>query len=254
VIVTETTQDVQGIPRIQHDEAMAITAVENQKLADQLRSFTAVDWSKPTDCTRWDVRAVASHLVGAAAGQASPREFVRQVRKGKPIMKEIGSEHWWDGANELQVRERETLTNDEIIGEWVATSARALKARTKLPRPIANLPLLKLPEPIGRQSLAYLFDIGFTRDCWMHRIDMAVATGKPFEADGEHDGRIVADIVAEWATTHGEPFTLVLDGPMGGRFTSVSGGEHVEMDAIEFCRTLAERLPGAGVMQHTLPL
>jgi len=32
----------------------------------------------------------------------------------------------------------------------------------------------------------------------------------------DHDARIVADVVAEWAGRHGRPFTLHLTGPAGG--------------------------------------
>jgi hypothetical protein len=32
------------------------------------------------------------------------------------------------------------------------------------------------------------------------------------------------------------------------------GGEHVEIDAIEFIRVLAGRQPGTGVLRHPLPL
>jgi uncharacterized protein (TIGR03083 family) len=252
--MSPTVTDVTSIPRIQHAEAMAITAVENRKFGDQLRSFDADDWTKPTDCVLWDVHGLAAHVVGAAAGQAKVREFVRQVRTGKPLIAEIGAENWWDGMNELQVRERAERTPAELIAEWDSISERALRARTKLPRLIARLPLLKLPEPVGRQPVAYLFDMGFTRDVWAHRIDLAVATGKPFDADAEHDGRILADIVAEWATTHDEPFTLELDGPAGGVFTRGTGGETVRMDATELVRVLAERVPGDGVLQHKLPL
>jgi hypothetical protein len=60
--------------------------------------------------------------------------------------------------------------------------------------------------------------------------------------------------VAEWAGTHGEPFTLVLDGPAGGHYRAGTGGERVHMDAIEFCRTLAERAHGDGILAHPLPL
>jgi len=45
-------------------------------------------------------------MIGSAASQASPREFFRQKRRGKPICEELGSPFWWDGMNELQVRER----------------------------------------------------------------------------------------------------------------------------------------------------
>jgi uncharacterized protein (TIGR03083 family) len=253
--VTETTAiDVTAIPRIGHDEAMAIASVENGKFAAQLRSFGPDDWRQPTDCAPWDVRAVAAHVVGATAAQASPREFFRQKRKGHPLQEEIGALYWWDGMNELQIRERAGLTNDELIADWDTGSARAVRARTKMPRVIARLPLLGLPEPMGRQPLSYLFDVGFTRDVWMHRIDLSVATGKPFDADAEHDGRIIADLVAEWAGTHGEPFTLELGGPAGGHYSSGVGGEHVHMDAIEFSRIIAERGHGEGILSHPLPL
>jgi uncharacterized protein (TIGR03083 family) len=252
--MTATAIDVTTIPRIAHDEAMRITAIENRKFGDQLRSFDDGDWTKTTDCPLWDVRALAAHVVGSAASQASPREFVRQVRSGRPLLAEIGGGAWWDGMNELQVRERASLTTDELIAEWDTGSERALRARRRLPRIIARLPLLNLPAPVGRKPISYLFDVGFTRDVWAHRIDLAVATGRVFDADADHDGRILADIVAEWAGTHDESFTLDLDGPAGGAFRRGTGGEHLRIDALDFVRTLAGRVPGDGVLAHALPL
>ncbi len=249
-----TVQDVTTVPRITHDEAMRIAAVENTNFGAQMRSFGPDDWTKPTDCALWDARALAAHVVGSAAGQASPREFVRQVRKGRPLVAEIGGQFWWDGMNELQVRERAGLSTEQLIAEWDTTSARAVRARTRLPRLVAKLPVLSLPAPVGRQPVSYLFDVGFTRDVWMHRIDLARATGTSLDLSPDHDGRIVADIVAEWAGTHGEPFTLTLGGPAGGQFRAGSGSEHVDMDAVEFCRILAERGHGTGILRHTLPL
>jgi len=156
--------------------------------------------------------------------------------------------------NELQVREGSDRRADELIAEWETSARRALRSRSRLPRPIARLPLLKLPAPRGRQPVPYLFDAGFTRDVWMHRIDLAQATGRPLEIDQEHDGRIVADIVAEWAGTHGSRSPSTSPGQPGGGFRAGSSGEHVTIDAIEFCRTLAERTHGAGIMRHPLPL
>jgi len=249
-----TSIDTRSIPRIKHKEAMQIAAVENDKFAAALRDLRPDDWAKQTDCARWDVRALAAHVVGSAAGQASPREFVRQVRAGKPVVTEIGAEFWWDGMNEIHVRDRTDRSGDELRSEWDAIAPRALRARRRLPRPIAWLPLIGLPEPVGRKPVSYLFDMGFTRDVWAHRIDLTHAAGTTFDADAEHDGRIVADLVAEWAETHGEPFTLNLTGPAGGVYSSGEGGEHVEIDALEFCRTLAGRRTGTGVLRHPLPL
>ena len=89
---------------------------------------------------------------------------------------------------------------------------------------------------------------------WAHRIDLSVATGRPMDLTADHDGRLVADLVAEWAGIHGQPFELVLDGPAGGKFSQGTGGERVEIDAIDFVRMLSGRLPGTGVLRHPLPL
>jgi uncharacterized protein (TIGR03083 family) len=249
-----TSTDVRTIPRIKHPEAMTIAAVEVDKFGAALRELRPADWTKPTDCTRWDVQALTAHVVGSHAAQASPREFARQVRAGRPVVAEIGAQYWWDGMNEIHVRDRAGRSAEQLITEWDQNSQQALRARRRLPRPIAWLPLLKLPEPVGRQPLSYLFDVGFTRDLWMHRIDLTQAAGTNFDADPDHDGRIVADLVAEWATTHHEPFTLTLTGPAGGNYTSGENGEHVEIDAIDFCRTIAGRRTGHGILRHPLPL
>ncbi|HMK12492.1 MAG TPA: maleylpyruvate isomerase family mycothiol-dependent enzyme [Acidimicrobiales bacterium] len=247
------SRDITTIERIGHDEAMRLAAAENAKFGALLRNIAPEDWSKPTDCDLWDVRATAAHVVGSAAGQVSPREFLRQKRKGKPVTAEIGGQFWWDGMNEVQVRERASLTTDELIAEWESTWPKAVKARTKLPRPIANLKVLNLPV-VGKQPLRYLFDVGFTRDVWMHRVDMCRAIGYGLDFDAEHDGRLMEDYVAEWASVYDIPFTLNLTGPAGGTFTNGNGGEVVTIDAVELLRTLAEREHGEGMLANPLPL
>ena len=112
---------------------------------------------------------------------------------------------------------------------------------------------MKLPI-IGKQPLAYLFDVGFTRDVWMHRVDIAHAIGYGLDLDADHDGRLMEDYVAEWASVYDTPFTLHLTGPAGGSFRHGDGGEVVTIDAVEFLRTLAEREHGTGLLSNPLPL
>ncbi len=57
----------------------------------------------------------------------------------------------------------------------------------------------------------------------------------------EHDGRIVADIVADWARRHGKPFELVLARPAGGSYRSGTSGERLNLEAVEFCSLLSGR-------------
>jgi hypothetical protein len=102
-------------------------------------------------------------------------------------------------------------------------------------------------------KLGYLVDIILTRDTWMHRTDVATATGRPLELTREHDGRIVADVVAEWVRRHGQPCTLHLTGPAGGTFVHGDGSEELTVDAIEFCRILSGRDEGSGLLAQDVP-
>jgi hypothetical protein len=64
----------------------------------------------------------------------------------------------------------------------------------------------------------------------------------------DHDGVIVADIVAEWTRRHGQPYRLELTGPAGGNWSSDPSSEEIVMPAADFCRILAGR-PGPDVGQ-----
>jgi hypothetical protein len=68
----------------------------------------------------------------------------------------------------------------------------------------------------------------------------------------DHEARLVADLVAEWTSIHGEPFELVLEGPAGGKFSQGEGGERVEIDpSTSFARSAAA-FPANP--RHPLPL
>jgi uncharacterized protein (TIGR03083 family) len=239
--------------RIKRPEARELADEEFRRFADLVASLTPEEWATPTDCTAWDVRKLALHVLGSGEAQASVKEFAHQFRRGKPLNKEIDSHHWVDGLNELQIRERDHLTNAELVAQLAAVGPKAVKGRWGTPAPARYLPLPFGP-PIGWAPLKYLLDVGFTRDVWAHRIDIHAAISRPMPLSSQHDGRLVADIVAEWASIHRQPFELVLDGPAGGKYSQGVDGERVEIDALDFIRTLAGRLPGTGVLSNPLPL
>jgi uncharacterized protein (TIGR03083 family) len=239
--------------RIRRPEAKILAEEEFRRFAALAASFTEPEWKLPTDCTGWDVRTMSLHVLGSADAQASFKVFLHQLRRGMPLNKEIDSHHWVDGLNELQVRERSKLSNHELVEQLSTIGPKAVKGRWGTPPPMRSLPIPFGP-PIGWRPLKYLLDVGFTRDVWAHRIDLCTATGRAMELTPEHDGRLVGDLVAEWAALHGQPFELVLDGPAGGKFSQGTDGDRVEIDAIEFVRTLAGRRPGAGVLANELPL
>ncbi len=106
---------------------------------------------------------------------------------------------------------------------------------------------LKLPDPqdvngrTERWTNGYLIDTILTRDPWMHRMDISRATERTPELSADHDGVLVADVVAEWAERHGRPYRLHLTGPAGGDFTAGSEGPELTLDAVDFCRALSGR-------------
>jgi uncharacterized protein (TIGR03083 family) len=248
-----STTSTAGVTRIRRREARVLAAAEFEKFAALTASLTPTEWATPTDCVGWDVRTMVLHVLGSADAQASPLVFLHQLRRGLPLNKEIDSHHWVDGLNELQIRERSGLTDAEVVAQLKGVGAKAVKGRFGTPLPMRYTPV-PFGAPIGWKPVNYLLEVGFTRDVWAHRIDIHAVIDRPMELDPAHDGRLVADIVGEWAALHEEPFHLHLTGTAGGSFSQGSGGEHVEMDALDFVRTLAGRLPGTGVMRHPLPL
>jgi uncharacterized protein (TIGR03083 family) len=192
---------------------------------------------------------MVAHLAGAARSTARVREMARQswlgrhLRAGGPLV---------DGINTVQVRERSDATPQDLRRELADAGARGVRRRRSLPAPLRALPLPFGP-PLGIRPLGYLMDRIYTRDAWMHRVDIARATGRELVLTPDHDGRIVADVVAEWARAHGQPYRLTLTGPAGGIWSTGTGGEEITLDAIEFCRIASGRAPGHGLLTHEVP-
>lgn len=116
---------------------------------------------------------------------------------------------------------------------------------------------MPVPQEVnGREeewTIGYLTETILTRDPWMHRMDIARATGREPVLTPDHDGVLVADVVAEWAGRHGLPYRLRLTGPAGGSWSAGSDGPDIEMDAIDFCRVLSGRDSGDGLLTTEVP-
>lgn len=234
---------------MRHREWCVLAAAEQERLLALLRELSPADWERPTDCAGWAVRDIVAHLAGAFASCASPREAVRQSRAGKQV---AAGRDLVDGINDVQVAERAGRPPAELLAELTAVGEQGLRARRRLPAPLRALPLPFGP-PLGTRPLGYLMDRIYTRDAWLHRIDICRAVGQAPLLTADHDGRLVADVVAEWARAHGGAYDLVLTGPAGGTFRSGVGGQHHELDAVEFCRTLSGRSAGTGLLTTGVP-
>jgi uncharacterized protein (TIGR03083 family) len=252
--MTETAVRVDDIAAISHKEGMELAETEYRRYTDMLSELRADDWSKQTVNTDWNVKQLTQHVLGFAESNASFLVFIKAMRAGKKRAKVKGYDHFVHGMNEVQVEEREHVTTEELVAHWKATWPKALKGRDRVPKPMRAIPMDFGPV-IGKKPMgAYLMDVVFTRDTWMHRIDTCRAVGIEPVLTAEHDGRLIEDMVAEWTKLYGLNVTLHLEGPAGGTYVSGTGADELTMDAVEWIWILSGRGPGTGLLEKELPL
>lgn len=234
--------------------AMERAAEEYQRLHDALSRLEVSDWAAPTPCPGWDVRALAGHCLGMATMMSSVRENLRQqrlatrnaARNGQPMI---------DALTGLQVEENAHLTTEELVARLADITPRAVRGRRRVPWPMR---MMTMPDggdgtTPERWRVGYLVDTILTRDPWMHRADIAAATGIPMTLTADHDGAIVRDVVRDWSARHGRPYRLTLSGPAGGYWEQGVSGEEIEMDAVDFCRGLSGRGDAQGLAGTWVP-
>jgi uncharacterized protein (TIGR03083 family) len=227
---------------------MQLAETECDRMVDLVHSLEDIDWSRPTDCTEWSVKDIVVHQLGEAAAIGSIREMVHQLRAASRLPKTMARV---DRLNAVHVRERRHLSTDQLAELLAQALRRALRARRRAPALIRKIRFSA--DNFGRVSFGYMNDVVVTRDSFIHRVDITRAARKPMAVTAEHEGRLVADVVRDWAANHGSAFRLRLGGPAGGVYRSGSGGEDIELDAVEFCRTLSGRAPGNGLLTTQLP-
>jgi uncharacterized protein (TIGR03083 family) len=243
---TTTTWPGSGVVHaaIGRPTAMRLAETEYQRLTTAVDALRSEDWTRPTDCTAWDGRQLIAHVDGQATLFSSPWELARQLRAAGARQQpgQVGV----DALTAFQVEERQGLGPDELRAELHRVCPRGARGRRRVPgllrhrRTPGTEVVNGVPE---RWSLGYLTDVILTRDTWMHRLDLARATGRDPVLTADHDGVIVEDVVAEWARRHGKPHRLELTGPAGGRWSAGPGGEEIVMDTVDFCRVVSGR-PG----------
>lgn len=248
-MMPDTAMAIESVPLLDRARAAVLAEAEYERFADLVRSLDD-DWTRRTDCPAWDVRAMVAHVLGAMESHVSPRELVHQLRAGG---RAAGDRPLIDGITEVQVAERAHLSTSRLVERLTATAPRAARARRRLPAPLRRIPLKQdVGGVMETWTMGYLYDVIYTRDTWMHRTDIARATGRPLVLTADHDGRVVADVAAEWARRHGRPFRLRLTGPAGGTYVA-GDGEEITLDAVEFCRILSGRGSGTGLLAQPVP-
>ena len=251
-----TTIEISTIEPLTHLEAMRLQADELALTLALLRSLDDAEWSTATDCPAWDVRAMYLHVLGACEAGASMCENIHQLRRARSHRKQQGGP-LEAALSAVQVRERMDLNPIEIVERFADIAPKTVRGRKRTPALVRNHARLAVDGPVHETwKFGYLIDTIYLRDLWMHRVDISRALNQPLELSTDHDGRIVADVVAEWARRHGKRFVLELSGPAGGMYARDPGipeAEHILLDAVEFCRTLSGRAPATGLLTTFVP-
>jgi uncharacterized protein (TIGR03083 family) len=243
------------VTSIDHRSAMQFAATEYARGAELLARLEPAHWSAPTLNTGWDVRATVGHTVGMMEMVSSMPAMIRQQRAAQRAARRSGAPVSIDELTALQVRLNAPLTTAALIAKWHALAPKAVRGRRRIPALVRNR---TMPERqlVGGEletwTIGYLIDVILTRDPFMHRLDVHHATGLPLQLTPEHEGRLIDDVVREWAQRHGRPYALALTGPAGGTWGTGSG-EKLCLDAVDFCRIVSGRGEGSGLLGTAVP-
>jgi uncharacterized protein (TIGR03083 family) len=226
---------------------MATTEVE--RFLDLLERLAPSDWEKPTACSLWNVREIAAHVTGAAASYARWSEFARQWNPLAQRRNRRVGLGMLDAANQIQVNDRAQASPSAIIAELRDVGPRAITTRHRLP---ALLRSVRLPMPVlGVAPIGYLTDVIYTRDMWIHRLDITRATERVMVLAPEHDGRVLALVARDLAPKlasrlHDHAIVYDLGGPAGERFRFGAARSSIDatirLDALDFAWLAAGRL------------
>lgn len=211
---------------------------QNDEFVALLRSLSETEWAAPTDCAPWTPKDIAAHVLGWAVAFPSIKELGRLYKTAFKDRKEFAN--LTDAVNEVQVRDRKHLSPAEIVEGLEVQLPRFTAFRRRIGGPARYVPLYD-PGILGRATFGYLLNTIFTRDVFMHRIDIARAAGKEL-ALGPREQRLIEDVVVDWGRRRDADVTLRLTGPVGGSYRIGSGTKAtIEGDAISFARVLAGR-------------
>ncbi|MGC3995048.1 MAG: maleylpyruvate isomerase family mycothiol-dependent enzyme [Propionicimonas sp.] len=227
------------LPVTTPERGRQVALAQRRALIVQLEQLAPGQWDAATECVPWRVRDIAAHIAGELVYARNPLAYVPLTASWL-----LRDRHrsFLDGTNEAALRARADWTPMQLLDALRRDAPRAVPpgwARW-IPLPgVAGLP--------GDATFGYLADVVLPRDCWMHRQDIAGATGSVAAKDAT-DGEVVAQVVRDLGRHwRGPASVLKLTGTAGGSWrlgdaASTGSGEEVEVDAVEFLRHVSGRV------------
>lgn len=243
-------QQAEAIAPISKHEAAQIATVELQQVLNLLEKLDGADWIQPTDCTAWNVRDMTAHLAGGCAGWASLRHFFRQTILN-PHMRTMDVPI--DAINRRELEDRADKTPSQLIDELRDVGPKAIRNRKRLPGFLRKIKIDAKPLP-GKMTFAYLVDVIYSRDQWMHRMDICRATGKPWVINPDHDRRLLDLIIRDMALTLAGRLSVIVNvtGALIASYRFGSGEPQAEVEIDLF--TLNRRSSGRITADETLEM
>jgi hypothetical protein len=205
------------------------------------------------------VRALVAHLVAQCQDGLHLASMLRRELLGRRRYPDKSSV---DAYMAVGVDDHRAASGPELVERFAQLWPRAARTRRRRPAVLRRITLDPGIPGQARWRLDYLLDVIYNRDLWMHRVDLARATGRPFVVS-DHDREIVAQVVRDLARGWSAgPVALELTGPTGGCWLLGSGDPvavaRAEADA--YLRPIRPRRPGgagaglwAGVRAHPHP-
>lgn len=237
-----TTINAAQIPPITPAQVAEVATAELEASLALLGDLGDGDWARPTDCAGWTVHDLTAHLAGQYQGLASPAGYLRRRRRARrryPALSRL------DADNRQQIDDLGGQTGPELVAMLAATGPKAIRARRKVPALVRRLHVGRMypEESLPDDRLSYILDVLGLRDPWMHRVDIARATGRPLIL-GAHDRVIVSQVITDLGRAwHGPPVLLELTGQTGGRWLLGQGtpAATARADTVGYLRALAGR-------------
>ncbi|MFI1092237.1 maleylpyruvate isomerase family mycothiol-dependent enzyme [Streptomyces sp. NPDC020917] len=236
----QTYVEAARLPRTDRDRSAAVAEVQGRAALDVLHKLGDEDWRRPTDCVEWDVRTLVSHLVAQCEDNISLPTMLRREIAGRRRHPGKGPV---DAHMAAQVADHAAASGPALVERFALLWPRAVAARRRRPGLLRRAKVDTGIPGASRMSVGHLLDTVYNRDLWMHRIDLARATGQPAGV-GEDERQIVEEAVRDLALSWSQaPLALELTGPAGGAWL-IGAGEPtavVRADAVAYMRALAGR-------------
>src|SRR5687767_2442979 len=234
---SETAEAVRavGLTRI---EANRLMSSQYDALLTTLRELPPEGWQAVTDCDPWTVKDIVAHLVGWAEALTSVSQFRRQLFEGRRRTKEMGN--LLNAVSQVQVDDRASMSPEQLVVRWEVVMPKFEKVRRGGGTIGKVLPYYE-GSLIGFTNVAYLANTIFTRDTFMHRIDISRATSTELHL-GRREQRLMEDVLVDWSRRTGAAARINLEGPAGGYYLVGTGPiATIEGDAVEMASVLAGR-------------